>query len=124
MAEVAAAGVGQLKEEALQQKKRLRALQGKAGPKDKEEEEPKTKRLRVEEEENPGELGLQSYVPEDEDLESRRVPPIEPIMEEVNPANLAPWKPDWYLKQLTRCIWRTLAELICERLRGQEPWTV
>ncbi|XP_022353808.1 coiled-coil domain-containing protein 12 isoform X3 [Enhydra lutris kenyoni] len=59
------------------------------------------------------ELRLRNYVPEDEDLKRRRVPPAkpvaveekvkeqleaakpEPIIEEVDLANLAPRKPDW-----------------------------
>ncbi|KAK2113337.1 hypothetical protein P7K49_007603 [Saguinus oedipus] len=102
--ELTVAGVGQLEEEPLQRKERLKALREKTGHKDKEDGEPKTKQLREEEE-------------EDEDLKKRRVPqakPVaveekvkeqpeaakpEPVIEEVDLANLAPQKPDWDLKR-------------------------
>ncbi|KAM5313439.1 coiled-coil domain-containing protein 12 isoform 3-T3 [Glossophaga mutica] len=118
---------------------------------DKEDGEPKTKQLREgEEEEEEGEkhreLRLRNYVPEDEALKKRRVPqakPVaveekvkeqleaakpEPIIEEVDLANLAPRKPDWDLKRdvakklekLEKRTQRAIAELIRERLRGQE----
>ncbi|KAK2091041.1 Coiled-coil domain-containing protein 12 [Saguinus oedipus] len=99
------------------------------------------------------ELRLRNYVPEDEDLKKRRVPqakPVaveekvkeqleaakpEPVIEEVDLANLAPRKPDWDLKRdvakklekLKKRTQRAIAELIrkCrarqgERLKGQE----
>ncbi|XP_028335300.1 coiled-coil domain-containing protein 12 [Physeter macrocephalus] len=92
------------------------------------------------------ELRLRNYVPEDEDLKKRRVPqakPVaveekvkeqleaakpEPIIEEVDLANLAPRKPDWDLKRdvakklekLEKRTQRAIAELIRERLKGQE----
>ncbi|KAB0404272.1 hypothetical protein E2I00_006934 [Balaenoptera physalus] len=115
---------------------------------DKEDGEPKTKQLREGEEEGEKhrELRLRNYVPEDEDLKRRRVPqakPIaveekvkeqleaakpEPIIEEVDLANLAPRKPDWDLKRdvakklekLEKRTQRAIAELIRERLKGQE----
>ncbi|XP_030405696.1 coiled-coil domain-containing protein 12 isoform X3 [Gopherus evgoodei] len=92
------------------------------------------------------ELKLRNYVPEDEDLKKRKVPQAkpasvedkvkdqleaakpEPIIEEVDLANLAPRKPDWDLKRdvakklekLEKRTQRAIAELIRERLRGQE----
>ncbi|XP_045386888.1 coiled-coil domain-containing protein 12 isoform X1 [Lemur catta] len=92
------------------------------------------------------ELRLRNYVPEDEDLKRRRVPqakPVaveekvkeqleaakpEPVIEEVDLANLAPRKPDWDLKRdvakklekLKKRTQRAIAELIRERLKGQE----
>ncbi|KAM4821274.1 coiled-coil domain-containing protein 12-like [Thomomys bottae] len=92
------------------------------------------------------ELRLRNYVPEDEDLKWRRVPqakPVaveekvkeqleaakpEPVVEEVDLANLAPRKPDWDLKRdvakklekLEKRTQRAIAELIRERLKGQE----
>nr|XP_045240902.1 coiled-coil domain-containing protein 12 isoform X2 [Macaca fascicularis] len=113
--EATTAGVGRLEEEALRRKERLKALREKTGRKDKEDGEPRTKHLREEEEEGEKhrELRLRNYVPEDEDLKKRRVPqakPVaveekvkeqleaakpEPVIEEVDLANLAPRKPDW-----------------------------
>lgn len=148
-----AAGVGRLEEEALRRKERLKALREKTGRKDKEDGEPKTKQLREGEEEAEQEEGekhrelrLRNYVPEDEALKKRRVPqakPVaveekvkeqleaakpEPIIEEVDLANLAPRKPDWDLKRdvakklekLEKRTQRAIAELIRERLKGQE----
>uniref|UniRef100_G3U8C5 Coiled-coil domain containing 12 n=1 Tax=Loxodonta africana TaxID=9785 RepID=G3U8C5_LOXAF len=137
-----AAGVGRLEEEALRRKERLKALW------DKEDGEPKTKQLREEEEEveKHRELRLRNYVPEDEVLKKRRVPqakPVaveekvkeqveaakpEPIIEEVDLAKLAPRKPAWGLKRdvakklekLEKRTQRAIAELIRERLKGQE----
>ncbi|XP_031199793.1 coiled-coil domain-containing protein 12 isoform X2 [Mastomys coucha] len=111
----APAGVGRLEEEALRRKERLKALREKTGRKDREDGEPQTKQLREEEEEVGKHRGLRlrNYVPEDEDLKRRRVPqakPVaveekvkeqleaakpEPVIEEVDLANLAPRKPDW-----------------------------
>ncbi|XP_047628550.1 coiled-coil domain-containing protein 12 [Phacochoerus africanus] len=143
-----ATGVGRLEEEALRRKERLKALREKTGRKDKEDGEPKTKQLREGEEEGEKhrELRLRNYVPEDEDLKRRRVPqakPVaveekvkeqleaakpEPVIEEVDLANLAPRKPDWDLKRdvakklekLEKRTQRAIAELIRERLKGQE----
>nr|XP_055238183.1 coiled-coil domain-containing protein 12 isoform X2 [Gorilla gorilla gorilla] len=138
--EATTAGVGRLEEEALRRKERLKALREKTGRKDKEDGEPKTKHLREEEEEGEKhrELRLRNYVPEDEDLKKRRVPqakPVaveekvkeqleaakpEPVIEEVDLANLAPRKPDWDLKRdvakklekLKKRTQRAIAELI------------
>ncbi|KAM9185928.1 coiled-coil domain-containing protein 12 isoform 1-T1 [Dugong dugon] len=94
----------------------------------------------------PRELRLRNYVPEDEDLKKRKVPqakPVaveekvkeqleaakpEPVIEEVDLANLAPRKPDWDLKRdvakklekLEKRTQRAIAELIRERLKGQD----
>ncbi|XP_063578607.1 coiled-coil domain-containing protein 12 isoform X2 [Pongo abelii] len=146
--EVTTAGVGRLEEEALRRKERLKALREKTGRKDKEDGEPKTKHLREEEEEGEKhrELRLRNYVPEDEDLKKRRVPqakPVaveekvkeqleaakpEPVIEEVDLANLAPRKPDWDLKRdvakklekLKKRTQRAIAELIrkCSAWKG------
>ncbi|XP_034340016.1 coiled-coil domain-containing protein 12 isoform X2 [Arvicanthis niloticus] len=112
---------------------------------DREDGEPQPKQLREEEEEH-RELRLRNYVPEDEDLKRWRVPqakPVaveekvkeqleaakpEPVIEEVDLANLAPRKPDWDLKRdvakklekLEKRTQRAIAELIRERLKGQE----
>uniref|UniRef100_A0A3B4GJI8 Coiled-coil domain containing 12 n=1 Tax=Pundamilia nyererei TaxID=303518 RepID=A0A3B4GJI8_9CICH len=92
------------------------------------------------------ELKLRNYAPEDEELKERQVPKAkpasvedkvkdqleaanpEPIIEEVDLANLAPRKPDWDLKRdvakklekLERRTQRAIAELIRDRLRGHE----
>uniref|UniRef100_A0AAA9SAG8 Coiled-coil domain containing 12 n=1 Tax=Bos taurus TaxID=9913 RepID=A0AAA9SAG8_BOVIN len=126
----------------------LRSEEGPWWPRDKEDGEPNTKQLREGEEEGEKhrELRLRNYVPEDEDLKKRRVPqakPVaveekvkeqleaakpEPVIEEVDLANLAPRKPDWDLKRdvakklekLEKRTQRAIAELIRERLKGQE----
>ncbi|EOA98534.1 Coiled-coil domain-containing protein 12 [Anas platyrhynchos] len=94
----------------------------------------------------PREIKLRNYDPEDEELKKRKVPPAkpasvedvvkeqleaakpEPIIDEVDLANLAPRKPDWDLKRdvakklekLDKRTQRAIAELIRERLKGQE----
>lgn len=91
-------------------------------------------------------MKLRNYTPEDEELKERQVPKAkpasvedkvkdqleaanpEPIIEEVDLANLAPRKPDWDLKRdvakklekLERRTQRAIAELIRDRLRGSE----
>uniref|UniRef100_A0A8C5KPB4 Coiled-coil domain containing 12 n=1 Tax=Jaculus jaculus TaxID=51337 RepID=A0A8C5KPB4_JACJA len=126
----AAAGVGRLEEEALRRKERLKALREKTGRKVRDVD---VCVLR-----SPRELRLRNYVPEDEDLKRRRVPqakPVaveekvkeqleaakpEPVIEEVDLANLAPRKPDWDLKRdvskklekLEKRTRRAIAELI------------
>ncbi|XP_063780669.1 coiled-coil domain-containing protein 12 [Pseudophryne corroboree] len=135
-------GVGRLEEEARKRKERLRELRkkrtredGAADVKAPGEEETKHKELR-----------LRNYTPQDEGLKEWQVPqakPIsveekvkdqleaakpEPIIEEVDLTNLAPRKPDWDLKRdvakklekLEKRTQRAIAELIRERLRGQE----
>nr|XP_034349454.1 coiled-coil domain-containing protein 12-like [Arvicanthis niloticus] len=139
----APAGVCQLEEEALMRKERLKALQEKAGCKDRGDGKPQCKRLRDVEEEH-RKPRFQNYVPEDRDLKRWQVPqakPVaveqkvkkqleaakpEPVIEEVDLANLAPRKPDWDLKRdvakklekLEKRTQRAIAELIHERLKG------
>ncbi|XP_030094711.2 coiled-coil domain-containing protein 12, partial [Serinus canaria] len=115
----------------------------------KESGEPEPKIPREDEEEEPvkhREIKLRNYDPEDEELKKRKLPPAkpasvedtvkeqleaakpEPIIDEVDLANLAPRKPDWDLKRdvskklekLEKRTQRAIAELIRERLKGQE----
>ncbi|XP_023777697.1 coiled-coil domain-containing protein 12 [Cyanistes caeruleus] len=115
----------------------------------KESAEPESKIPREDEEEEPvkhREIKLRNYDPEDEELKKRKLPPAkpasveetvkeqleaakpEPIIDEVDLANLAPRKPDWDLKRdvskklekLEKRTQRAIAELIRERLKGQE----
>ncbi|OCT73777.1 hypothetical protein XELAEV_18032741mg [Xenopus laevis] len=135
--------VGRLEVEALRRKERLKELRNK---RQKDEGEPESKVRAGEEEEQHRELKLRNYTPQDDVLKERQVPqakPIsveekvkeqleaakpEPIIEEVDLANLAPRKPDWDLKRdvakklekLEKRTQRAIAELIRERLKGQE----
>uniref|UniRef100_A0A6I8N476 Coiled-coil domain containing 12 n=1 Tax=Ornithorhynchus anatinus TaxID=9258 RepID=A0A6I8N476_ORNAN len=148
MAAAAAGALGRLEEEALRRKERLNALREKTGRKAKEESEPKGKHRKEEEgePERHRELKLRNYVPQDEELKKRKVPQArpasveervkdqleaakpEPIIEEVDLANLAPRKPDWDLKRdvakkldkLEKRTQRAIAELIRERLTGPD----
>ncbi|KAM4686173.1 coiled-coil domain-containing protein 12 isoform 1-T1 [Amazona ochrocephala] len=114
----------------------------------KDSSECENKRPREDEEETVKhkELKLRNYDPEDEELKKRKMPPAkpasvedkvkdqleaakpEPIIDEVDLANLAPRKPDWDLKRdvakklekLEKRTQRAIAELIRERLKGQE----
>ncbi|KAG8443460.1 hypothetical protein GDO86_012020, partial [Hymenochirus boettgeri] len=112
----------------------------------KDEGEPESKIFAGDEEEKHRELKLRNYTPQDDGLKQRQVPqakPIsveekvkeqleaakpEPVIEEVDLANLAPRKPDWDLKRdvakklekLEKKTQRAIAELIRERLKGQE----
>uniref|UniRef100_M3YUF9 Coiled-coil domain containing 12 n=1 Tax=Mustela putorius furo TaxID=9669 RepID=M3YUF9_MUSPF len=98
-----AAGVGRLEEEALRRKERLKALREKTGRKDKEDGEPKTKQLREGEEEGEKhrELRLRNYVPEDEDLKRRRVPPAKPVaVEEKVKEQLEAAKPEPIIEEV------------------------
>ncbi|XP_010710593.1 coiled-coil domain-containing protein 12 isoform X2 [Meleagris gallopavo] len=96
--------------------------------------------------ETTGEIILRNYDPEDEELKKRKLPPAKPasvedkvkdqleaakpetIIDEVDLTNLAPRKPDWDLKRdvakkmekLEKRTQRAIAELIRERLKGQE----
>ncbi|XP_054846947.1 coiled-coil domain-containing protein 12 [Eublepharis macularius] len=148
-----AAAPGGLQEEALRRKERLKALRertGTAARQNKEDGPPEAKQFRGDAEEaetaKHNELKLRNYAPEDEELKLRVVPQAkpasvedkvkdqleaakpEPIIEEVDLANLAPRKPDWDLKRdvakklekLEKRTQRAIAELIRERLRGQE----
>ncbi|XP_067887609.1 coiled-coil domain-containing protein 12 [Heterodontus francisci] len=143
---------GQLQEEALRRKERLRALRERQlQNRNKDEGEPENKQLREdedkhEEEVKHRELKLRNYVPEDKELKQRQVPNAkpasvedkvkdqleagkpEPIIEEVDLVNLAPRKPDWDLKRdvakklekLEKRTQRAIAELIREKLKGNE----
>nr|XP_034349286.1 coiled-coil domain-containing protein 12-like [Arvicanthis niloticus] len=118
----------------------LKALREKAGCKDRGDGKPQCKRLREEEEEY-REPRFQNYVPEDRDLKRWQVPqakPValeqkvkkqleaakpEPVIEEVDLANLAPRKLDWDLKRdvakkLEKRTQKAISEPIHERLKG------
>ncbi|KAI3360986.1 hypothetical protein L3Q82_013188, partial [Scortum barcoo] len=140
--------VGSLQEQALKRKERLKALRDKQLHGRGEDGEPEKKKASLEgtSEEKHRELKLRNYTPEDEELKERQVPKAkpasvedkvrdqleaanpEPIIEEVDLANLAPRKPDWDLKRdvakklekLERRTQRAIAELIRDRLRGSE----
>ncbi|CAG11969.1 unnamed protein product [Tetraodon nigroviridis] len=140
--------VGSLQDEALKRKDRLKALRDKQhhGKQADGEPEPKKASLEGENGQKHRELKLRNYTPEDEELKQRQVPNAkptavedkvkdqldaanpEPIIEEVDLANLAPRKPDWDLKRdvakklekLERRTQRAIAELIRDRLRGSE----
>ncbi|KAL0985477.1 hypothetical protein UPYG_G00157380 [Umbra pygmaea] len=142
--------VGSLQEQALKRKERLKALRGRQlQGKDGDDGEPDRKRDRADEkgeEERHRELKLRNYTPEDEELRERQVPKAkpasveekvkdqleaanpEPVIEEVDLANLAPRKPDWDLKRdvakklekLERRTQKAIAELIRDRLKGSE----
>ncbi|XP_061852237.1 coiled-coil domain-containing protein 12 isoform X2 [Colius striatus] len=140
--------LGRLEEEAKRRRERLRALRQRT-LQDKDSGEPESKHLREDEEEENDkhkELKLRNYEPEDEELKKRKMPqarpaPVEemvkdqleaarpePLIDEVDLANLAPRKPDWDLKRdvakklekLEKRTQRAIAELIRERLKGQE----
>ncbi|XP_014116164.1 PREDICTED: coiled-coil domain-containing protein 12 isoform X2 [Pseudopodoces humilis] len=146
--EAAGLVLGRLEEEALKRRERLRALRQRT-LQNKESAEPESKIPREDEEEEPvkhREIKLRNYDPEDEELKKRKLPPAkpasveetvkeqleaakpEPIIDEVDLANLAPRKPDWDLKRdvskklekLEKRTQRAIAELIRERLKGQE----
>uniref|UniRef100_A0A672J7L3 Coiled-coil domain containing 12 n=1 Tax=Salarias fasciatus TaxID=181472 RepID=A0A672J7L3_SALFA len=134
-----------LQEQALKRKERLKALRDKQlHGREQSDGEPENKRAAVEEatEQKHRELKLRNYTPEDEELKERQVPKAkpasvedkvkdqleaanpEPIIEEVDLANLAPRKPDWDLKRdvakklekLERRTQRAIAELIRQYL--------
>ncbi|XP_075684023.1 coiled-coil domain-containing protein 12 isoform X1 [Rhinoderma darwinii] len=134
--------VGRLEEEALKRKNRLRELRKKRLREDGGTDAEVTGA----EEEKYRELKLRNYTPQDESLKQRQVAQAkpesveekvkeqleaakpEPIIEEVDLTNLAPRKPDWDLKRdvakklekLEKRTQRAIAELIRERLKGQE----
>ncbi|XP_062322809.1 coiled-coil domain-containing protein 12 [Osmerus eperlanus] len=144
--------VGSLQEQALKRKERLKALRGRqlqGRDQEQEDGEPERKRAleeEAEEEERHRELKLRNYTPADEELKERQVPKAkpasvedkvkdqleaanpEPVIEEVDLANLAPRKPDWDLKRdvakklekLEKRTQKAIAELIRDRLRGSE----
>ncbi|XP_018430038.1 PREDICTED: coiled-coil domain-containing protein 12 [Nanorana parkeri] len=134
--------VGKLEEEALKRKERLLQLRKKRVRMGR-----CVQLLLIGNEEvKHRELKLRNYTPEDEELKGRQVAPAkpisveekvkdqleaakpEPIIEEVDLTNLAPRKPDWDLKRdvakklekLEKRTQRAIAELIRERLKGQE----
>ncbi|XP_054830982.1 coiled-coil domain-containing protein 12-like [Eublepharis macularius] len=144
---------GGLQEEVLRQKEQLKALwehTGTTARQNKEDGPPEAKQFRGDAEEaetaKHNELKLQNYVPDDEELKQQvvsqakpasgedkvkdqlEVAKPEPIIEEVDLANLAPRRPDWDVKRdvakklekLEKRTQRTIAKLIRERLRGQE----
>ncbi|XP_062423616.1 coiled-coil domain-containing protein 12 [Rhea pennata] len=144
----AAPALGRLEEEARRRQERLRALRQRT-LQNKDGGEREKKQFREDEEEEAvrhKELKLRNYEPEDEELKKRKVPQAkpasvedkvkdqleaakpEPIIDEVDLANLAPRKPDWDLKRdvakklekLEKRTQRAIAELIRERLKGQE----
>ncbi|XP_072905327.1 coiled-coil domain-containing protein 12 [Hemitrygon akajei] len=141
---------GRLQEQALKRRERLRALRERQlQNRDKDEKEPANKQFKEdddEEEVKHRELKLRNYVPEDKELKERLVPNVkpvsvedkvkdqleagkpEPVIEEVDLVNLAPRKPDWDLKRdvakklekLEKRTQRAIAELIREKLKGNE----
>ncbi|XP_077433140.1 coiled-coil domain-containing protein 12 [Vanacampus margaritifer] len=142
--------IGSLQEQALKRKERLKALRDKQfHGQEQDDSEPEHKKASLEEETPESrhkDLKLRNYTPEDAELKERQVPKAkpasvedkvmdqlkaanpEPIIEEVDLANLAPRKPDWDLKRdvakklekLSRRTQRAIAELIRDRLRGSE----
>ncbi|XP_075602996.1 coiled-coil domain-containing protein 12 [Balearica regulorum gibbericeps] len=147
--EVAAGpALGRLEEAARRRRERLRALRQRT-LQNKDSGERENKQLGEDDEEGTvkhKELKLRNYEPEDEELKKRKVPQAkpasvedkvkdqleaakpEPIIDEVDLTNLAPRKPDWDLKRdvakklekLEKRTQRAIAELIRERLKGQE----
>ncbi|XP_065483443.1 coiled-coil domain-containing protein 12 [Caloenas nicobarica] len=146
--EAADPALGRLEEEAKRRRERLRALRERT-LQNKDSGERENKRLKEDDEEETvkhKELKLRNYEPEDEELKKRKMPkakPVsvedkvkdqleaakpEPIIDEVDLANLAPRKPDWDLKRdvakklekLEKRTQRAIAELIRERLKGQD----
>ncbi|XP_003206961.1 coiled-coil domain-containing protein 12 isoform X1 [Meleagris gallopavo] len=140
--------LGRLEEEARRRQERLRALRQRA-LQGKNSGEPEAKQFKEDEEEENvrhREIILRNYDPEDEELKKRKLPPAKPasvedkvkdqleaakpetIIDEVDLTNLAPRKPDWDLKRdvakkmekLEKRTQRAIAELIRERLKGQE----
>ncbi|KAM6338434.1 coiled-coil domain-containing protein 12 [Podargus strigoides] len=145
---MAGLALGRLEEEARRRRERLRALRQRTLQK-KDSGERESKQLREDDQEEAfkhKDLKLRNYEPEDEELKKRKVPQAkpasvedkvkdqleaakpEPIIEEVDLSNLAPRKPDWDLKRdvakklekLEKRTQRAIAELIRERLKGQE----
>uniref|UniRef100_A0A8B9KK13 Coiled-coil domain containing 12 n=1 Tax=Astyanax mexicanus TaxID=7994 RepID=A0A8B9KK13_ASTMX len=145
--------VGSLQEQALKRKERLKALRGRQlQGKDQADGEPDSKRAldETEAEQRHRDLKLRNYTPEDEELKERQVPKAkpasvedkvkdqleaanpEPVIEEVDLANLAPRKPDWDLKRdvakklekLEKRTQKAIAELIhgVALNTGEKPW--
>ncbi|KAG7335892.1 hypothetical protein KOW79_000585 [Hemibagrus wyckioides] len=141
--------VSALQAQALKRKEKLKALRERQlQGREQAEGEPDCKRPaeEVETEERHRDLKLRNYTPEDEELKERQVPKAkpasvedkvkdqleaanpEPVIEEVDLANLAPRKPDWDLKRdvakklekLEKRTQKAIAELIRDRLKGSE----
>uniref|UniRef100_A0A6I8SS52 Coiled-coil domain-containing 12 n=1 Tax=Xenopus tropicalis TaxID=8364 RepID=A0A6I8SS52_XENTR len=132
--------VGRLEVEALRRKERLKELRNK---RQKDEGEPENK-MRVGEEEEPHrELKLRNYTPQDDDLKERQVPQAKPIsVEEKVKEQLEAAKPEPIIEEVVNILLfiprdlkrdvakkleklekrtqRAIAELIRERLKGQE----
>ncbi|XP_023240194.1 coiled-coil domain-containing protein 12-like [Centruroides sculpturatus] len=128
--------IGNLEEEALKRKERLRLLRDKAKGKKNEEKETSNNK-----EELPKPV-FRSYQPQDKTLQENILPKTkpesveeevqdhvaagnpEPLINEVDLSSLAPRKPDWDLKRdaakklekLQRRTERAIAELIRERI--------
>ncbi|XP_053483317.1 coiled-coil domain-containing protein 12 [Ictalurus furcatus] len=138
-----------LQAQALKRKEKLKALRERQlHGREQAGGQPDCKRAleEVETEERHRDLKLRNYTPEDEELKERQVPKAkpasvedkvkdqleaanpEPVIEEVDLANLAPRKPDWDLKRdvakklekLEKRTQKAIAELIRERLKGSE----
>ncbi|KAF4088345.1 hypothetical protein AMELA_G00081220 [Ameiurus melas] len=136
-----------LQAQALKRKEKLKALRERQlHGREQANGEPDCKRPVEETEERHRDLKLRNYTPEDEELKERQVPKAkpasvedkvkdqleaanpEPVIEEVDLANLAPRKPDWDLKRdvakklekLEKRTQKAIAELIRERLKGSE----
>ncbi|XP_064410630.1 coiled-coil domain-containing protein 12 [Latimeria chalumnae] len=140
--------VNRLQEEAVKRQQRLKALRERQQQnREPESGEPECKHFAEDEEVvKHREIKLRNYIPEDDTLKERQVPKAkpasvedkvkdqleaakpEPVIEEVDLANLAPRKPDWDLKRdvakklekLEKRTQKAIAELIRERLKGQE----
>ncbi|XP_017334861.1 coiled-coil domain-containing protein 12 [Ictalurus punctatus] len=141
--------ISALQAQALKRKEKLKALRERQlHGREQAVGQPDCKRAveEVETEERHRDLKLRNYTPEDEELKERQVPKAkpasvedkvkdqleaanpEPVIEEVDLANLAPRKPDWDLKRdvakklekLEKRTQKAIAELIRERLKGSE----
>ncbi|XP_069585267.1 coiled-coil domain-containing protein 12 isoform X1 [Ranitomeya imitator] len=138
--------VGKLEEAALKRKERLRELRRKRLREDGDPDGDEPENKEEKHQSVPMELKLRNYTPLDESLKGRQIAQAkpesveekvkeqleaakpEPIIEEVDLTNLAPRKPDWDLKRdvakklekLEKRTQRAIAELIRERLKGQE----
>uniref|UniRef100_A0A8C3DJK6 Coiled-coil domain containing 12 n=1 Tax=Corvus moneduloides TaxID=1196302 RepID=A0A8C3DJK6_CORMO len=138
--------LGRLEEEALKRRERLKALRQRT-LQNQESGEPESKIPREDEEEEPvkhKEIKLRNYDPEDEELKKRKLPPgkpasvedtvkeqleaakPEPIIDEVVGKRGAGIPEDLKrdvskkLEKLEKRTQRAIAELIRERLKGQE----
>ncbi|KAK6181545.1 hypothetical protein SNE40_009376 [Patella caerulea] len=136
------AGVGNLENEALKRKERLKALRQRKKQKESGDSE-NAEEDTLEKEKLPKPI-FRSYKPQSEELREGALPRIKPLsvsenvkdqlessktehhIDEVDLTNLAPRKPDWDLKRdvtkklekLERRTQRAIAELIRERLKA------